>query len=329
MNWNNLTVLVTGGAGAIGCNLVRELLKADARVVVLDDLSSGRVENLPDDPVLEFTLGSVTDPEALQEVFRRDYAVVFHLAALFANQNSVEHPEADLIANGLGTLKVLEWSRRAGVGRFLFASSSCVYGAKEGVLHEESSRGPHQTPYAMTKALGEDYVSFFYRYHGLPTVILRYFNSYGPGEYPGRYRNVIPNFIARAMAGESLVITGSGDETRDFTYVGDTVQATLAAAQAPDAVGHAINVGTGKEVTIRELAERINGLVGNSGGIVYAPQRKWDHVRRRVASVEKAQRLLGYTPTVDLEEGLELTWRWLQEHASEAVQMLQGQGEQP
>ena len=153
-------VLVTGGAGAIGANLVRALLENDCQVVVLDDLSSGRRDNLPEDSGLQFVHGSVTDAEALDQVFQRRYDVVFHLAALFANQNSVEHPEADLITNGLGTLKMLEWSRRAGVGRFVFASSSCVYGAKEGILREGSRRGPHQTPYAMTKSLGEDYYRF-------------------------------------------------------------------------------------------------------------------------------------------------------------------------
>lgn len=307
-------VLVTGGAGAVGSNLVWALLERGCQVTVLDDLSSGRRDNLPEDSRLKFVHGSVADDEVLAQVFNQSYDVVFHLAALFANQNSVEHPEADLIANALGVLKVLDCSCRATVGRFVFASSSCIYGAKEGILREESSRGPHQTPYAMTKSLGEDYVSFFCRYHGLSTVILRYFNSYGPGEYPGRYRNVIPNFIARAMAGEPLVITGRGDETRDFTYVKDTVRATLAAAQMPEAIGEAINVGTGRKITIRELAEQINGMVGNDAGITFAPRRNWDHVTHRLASMEKAERLLGYRPRVDLVEGLKRTRRWLSQH---------------
>jgi UDP-glucose 4-epimerase len=261
---------------------------------------------------LTFMRGSVVDEEVLEKVFSEPYEAVFHLAALFANQNSVEHPEADLRANGSGILKMLKWSHRTGVGRFVFSSSSCVYGAQEGPLSEDSPRGRHQTPYAMTKALGEDYLQFHNRYEGLPAVAVRYFNSYGPGEYPGPYRNVIPNFFSRAMSGEPLTITGTGQETRDFTFVQDMVVATIAAAEVPAAAGEEINIGTGVETPILELAERVNAIVGNRAGIKFVQARTWDHVLRRKASIAKAARLLDYRPTVDLEDGLRRTHAWLQ-----------------
>lgn len=307
------TILVTGGAGAIGSNLCARLLAAGAgRVVVLDNLTSGRRGLLPVDQRLVLHVGDVADDEMLHLVFgENDIDLVFHLAANFANQNSVDHPRRDLNTNGLGTLKLLEYSTRAGVERFLYTSSSCVYGGKSGALKEAETDFNLDTPYAITKLLGERYVNFFRDHHKLSTVILRYFNAYGPGEYPGRYRNVIPNFFKLAASGHPLTITGNGEETRDFTFVGDSVNLTLTAAVHPAAEGRVYNVGSGKETTINRLAELINGLTGNTAGVVRTPPRDWDHIPTRLADISRAGDELGYGPTVELEEGLDQAWQWL------------------
>jgi len=309
------TILITGGAGAIGSNLVRAVLEyGPARVVVLDNLSSGRRGLLPRDERVRLYVGDVGDDEMLHLVFEENrIRRVFHLAANFANQNSVDHPRRDLTTNGLGTLKILEYAARAGVERFLYTSSSCVYGGREISLSEETTDFNLDTPYAITKLLGERYVNFFREYHGLKTVILRYFNAYGPGEHPGRYRNVIPNFMARAAAGLPLVITGTGQETRDFTFVADTVRLTLQAAADPRALGRLYNVGSGRETAILELAERINRLTGNQAGIEFAPRRGWDRIPRRLADTSRAREELGFRPEIDLEEGLARTWEWLKD----------------
>jgi nucleoside-diphosphate-sugar epimerase len=307
------TILVTGGAGAIGANLVRALLDLAPRgVVVLDNLSSGRRSDLPRVERLALFVGDVVDDEMLHLVFSRHRPdLVFHLAANFANQNSVDHPRRDLTTNGLGTLKLLEYAQRAGVERFVYTSSSCVYGGLQAAAAEETTDFNLDTPYAITKLLGERYVNFFHHHHRLPTVILRYFNAYGPGERPGPYRNVIPNFLARAAAGQPLVITGTGQETRDFTFVADSVALTLRAAAVPQALGRVYNVGSGRETAILDLAERINALVGNPAGIEFVPRRGWDHIPRRLADVGRARAELDYEPRVGLDEGLALTWAWL------------------
>ena len=319
-SYRGLSVLVTGGAGAIGSNLVRALLEADvARIVVLDNLTSGRRELLPSSERVDLWVGEVSDDETLQAIFNQHPPeIVFHLAANFANQNSVEHPRRDLITNGLGTLKLLEYAHRAGVRRFVYTSSSCVYGGQQISLSEETSDFNLDTPYAITKLLGERYVNFFRDYHGLSTVSLRYFNAYGPGEYPGRYRNVIPNFFALAAAGQPLVITGSGEETRDFTYISDTVGLTLRAAVDERALGRIYNVASGRETRIMELAERINELTGNRAGLEFGPRRRWDHIPRRLADVSRAEQELDYQPRVDLAEGLARTWDWLKERLEQA-----------
>ena len=307
------TILVTGGAGAIGSRLVRELCQ-EHQVLVLDDLSSGFVDNLQDLPV-RFWRGSVVDEEILREVFAEKPTVVFHLAANFANQNSVDYPQKDLLVNGMGTLKVLQHATDVGVKRFVYSSSSCIYGNASGVaaLSESIREYSLDTPYAVTKLLGEQYVRFFHEHHRLPAVILRFFNSYGPGEYPGKYRNVIPNFMYRAMTGQPLVITGDGEETRDFTFIGDTVNAVKLAMSKAEAVGGTFNVGSGRETTVRELAETILDVSGSTIPIEYRPRRNWDSVSRRCADISRARAVLSYVPSTTLREGIERTHRWFME----------------
>lgn len=302
------TALVTGGAGAIGGNLVQALLDRGIRVTVLDDLSSGHRSLVPQ--AADFIHGSVTDKEAVEAAFRGRPEFVFHLAALFANQNSVDHPDADLLVNGQGMLNVLDAAQRHGTRKLLYTSSSCVYGNKA-VMAEQDVEFDLDTPYAITKLLGEHYLDFWSRHHGMHVVTARLFNAYGPGEYPGRYRNVVPNFLQLAMRGEPLPITGTGDETRDFTFIGDIVAGLMLAMFSDTESGEVFNLASGREERILSLAEKINRLTGNRAGVEMRPRRNWDRVSRRRGDIAKAQRILGYEPKVMLDEGLERTYEWL------------------
>lgn len=310
-------ILVTGGAGCIGSNLVRALVKADVeKVIVLDDFSSSPHWNLPDHPKVSVVEGSVLCEENLKRAFSEKPEYVFHLAAHFANQNSVDHPETDLMVNGLGTLKVLQYSYIAGVERFVFASSGCsVYGSQAPLPLREDFVSLHlDTPYQIHKLLGELYCNYFHNYYGLPVAIARYFNVYGPGEVPGKYRNVIPNFIWQALHKQPLPITGTGEETRDFTFVDDIVDGTLRLGVVKEAVGEAINLASETETRVIDLANWINELTGNDAGVVFKPRRDWDKVVKRRASIEKARKILGYEPKVDIKTGLKRTYEWILEN---------------
>ncbi len=310
------TVLVTGGAGAIGSNLSRALAELGAQVIILDDLSSGVRWNVPSMPGILFVEGDILDEVKLKRVFFERPQIVFHLAAFFANQNSVDHPERDLMVNGMGTLRLLEYSVFTGVERFVYASSGCsIYGSDAPLPLREEFMSMHlSTPYQITKMLGELYCNFFYNHYGLKVVKPRFFNSYGPGEVPGQYRNVIPNFIYWAMKGLPLPITGTGEETRDFTYVGDIVDGLLRGGVMESAVGEEFNLASGRETRIIDLAKMINELTGNKAGIRFTQRRKWDTKSRLLASIEKARRLIGYEPSTTFEEGLQNTIRWFRDN---------------
>jgi len=253
-------VLVTGGAGAIGSNLTLGLAELGAQVIILDDLSSAERWNVPSRPGILFVEGDVLDEVKLKRVFFERPQMVFHLAAFFANQNSVDHPERDLMVNGMGTLRLLEYSVFTDVQRFIYASSGCsIYGSQSPLPLREEFMSLHlSTPYQITKMLGELYCNFFHNHYGLPVVKPRFFNSYGPGEVPGQYRNVIPNFIYWAMKGLPLPITGTGEETRDFTYVGDIVDGLLRAGVMEGAVGEEFNLASRRETRILDVAHMIN-----------------------------------------------------------------------
>ncbi len=310
-------ILITGGAGCIGSNLTKALSNAAAaKIIVLDDLSAAEKWNIPTAPNVVFIQGSILDEETLKRAFAERLDFVFHLAAHFANQNSVDNPETDLIVNGQGILKVLQYSHLARVGRVVFASSGCsVYGSQAPLPLKEDFVSLHlDTPYQITKLLGELYCNFFYNYYHLPVAIARYFNVYGPGEIPGAYRNVIPNFTWWALHHKPLSITGTGDETRDFTFVEDIVDGTMRLGVIPEAVGGAFNLASETETKVIDTANMINELTGNPGGVEFVARRDWDKITRRRASIEKARRVLGYEPKMKVKDGIKQVYDWVIEN---------------
>jgi nucleoside-diphosphate-sugar epimerase len=305
---------VTGGSGAIGARLTRRLLDAGAhKVYVIDDLSSGYRWLLPEDARIVFVERDIV--EAFDDKFKVANTHVFHLAAFFANQNSVDHPLEDLRTNGLGTLKVLKWAAENAAKRVVYASAGCSI-AGHGIdapISEDMPVSLHlDTPYQITKALGEFYCNYYLQ--TLSTVRCRFFNSFGPGEVPGRYRNVIPNFVWKAMHNLPLTITGTGNETRDFIYVDDLIEGLLRSATVPAASGEAINLGTGRQVRIIDLARTIIELTDSRSRIEFAPRRPWDNSTTRQADISKAQSVLSLRPATDWVAGLKTTIAWFREH---------------
>ncbi len=311
-------VLITGGLGAIGSSLAREVLRRKpASLTIIDDFSSSAPDLTLDivaDPRVTHFRRSIVNDECLRHAFvERGQDTVFHLAANFAHQSSLEHPVVDCEVNSLGTAKVLEYARKAGVKKFVFASSSCVYG--NATSYAVSNTNYHlDTPYAINKLHGEFLVKFYHEHHGLDAVILRYFNSFGPGELPGAYRNVIPNFFLRAIQGLPLFVLGDKTTSRDFNFVHNTVDGTLRAAESSVSKGKVYNIGSGHEVTIVELAELINKIAGNTAGIEFKPSRSWDTIKNRCADISLTKEELGYAPVIDFERQLRTTYDWLMEH---------------
>lgn len=303
-----MRILITGGAGFIGSNLANRLCDSNA-IVVVDNLVEGYVKNIDTENV-DFIRGDICNAKLMENIFRKnDFDVVFHMAADFANQKSVENPVKDMEVNALGTLSVLELLRKHDISRFVYAGSSSSYGNLEDKSFREDTIPKPSTPYAVSKLAGDNYTIAYNRLYGLETCSLRYFNVYGPGEFPGKYRNVIPNFFDLAMNGKSLKITGTGKEVRDFTYIDDAIDVTIEASRRKQAVGEIINIGGGEGVEILTLAEKINSITGNDK-IEFVPRRRWDTVARRVANIEKARKILDYNPKIDLDEGLRRTHEW-------------------
>ena len=316
--YKDQTILVTGGAGAIGSNLSRALAESGAaKVIVLDDLSAAYEWNIPNLPNVLFVKGSITNDIDLKRVFHEKPSYIFHLAAFFANQNSVDYPEKDLLVSQLGTIKMLDYAVLiGGVKRFVYAGSGCaIYGAQAPLPLKEEFISMHlSTPYQISKMSGELYCNFYWHHYELPIVKTRFFNSYGPGEVPGQYRNVIPNFIYWAMKGQPLPITGEGKMTRDFTYVMDLVDALLRAGWSEKAIGAEMNIASAREIEIMQLAETINELTNNKAGLIYTDRRKWDTKSRLLASIDQARELLDYEPQTSFENGLRHTITWFQEN---------------
>ncbi|WP_197078827.1 NAD-dependent epimerase/dehydratase family protein [Methanosarcina sp. Kolksee] len=316
-DYEGKTILVTGGAGAIGGNLCRKLSDMNAhKVIILDDLSSSYEWNIPEADNIFFVKGSILNDEMLKRVFKEKPDYVFHLAAHFANQNSVDNPEKDLMINGIGILKVLQYAQLVSVKRFVYSSSGCgVYGLDSKMPFEEHdiSISLH-TPYQVTKLLGELYTNYFHNLYNMPIANARFFNSYGPGEVPGKYRNVIPNFFYWAMKGLSLPITGNGTETRDWTYVGDIVNGLVAMGIEEEAIGEAFNLGSGIDHQVIEMATIVNGLTNNEAAVTFKERRDWDVKTKLLSCVDKANRVLGYKPQMKFEDGLKNVHAWFEEN---------------
>jgi len=306
--------VVTGGAGAIGSRLVRRLLsESPESILVVDDLSSGYEWLLPKDERVKLIKQDVTN--LLSSGVQAAEPVVFALAAFFANQNSVEHPVRDLHTNGLGTLTTLLWARENHARRLVYASAGCSiagHDLSEPIRENMPVSLNLDTPYQITKALGEFYCNYFNSQ--VETVRCRFFNSYGPGELPGPYRNVIPNFIWRAFYDEPLIITGTGEETRDFIYVDDLVEGLFCSSQVENAKGGAFNLGTGTQTRIVDLAGMIIGLCKSRSRIEFAPRRAWDNSHHRQADISKSRALLGFQSAIQVEEGISRTVAWFREN---------------
>jgi nucleoside-diphosphate-sugar epimerase len=319
------TVLITGGGGCIGSNLIRTLLSVNPkRIIVLDDFSSSYSWNLPTNDILEVVEGSILDEQKLKQVFNRRPEYVFHLAAHFANQNSIDHPETDLMVNGLGLLRVLEYSRLFEPERFFFAGSGCsVYGSKAEIPFVEGTVSlTLDTPYQIHKLLGELYCNHYLEIYGIKTTVGRFFNVYGPGEVPGQYRNVTPNFFWLAIHNKELTITGSGEETRDFAYVDDIVDGILRMGVVDKAIGESMNLASGIETSVNHLAALVNEITDNTAEIRHTGKRDWDKSNRRLASIEKARKLVGYNPKTDYRAGLESVYQWLVDNKDVIVNSL-------
>jgi UDP-glucose 4-epimerase len=299
--------LVTGGAGFIGSHLTDALLEQGWSVRVVDDFSSGRQENLAQaEGRIELIQGDFADP-ALAARAVEGVEVVFHQGAVPSVPRSVEEPVRTNRVNVDGTLLVLQAAREAGVRRVVYAASSSAYGDTEVLPKVETMPAQPRSPYALQKYAGELYCQLYHELYGLETVALRYFNIFGPRQDPKSvYAAVVPMFITACLRGEPPTIHGDGEQSRDFTYVADAVRANLAAADAPRAPGHVVNVAGGKRVTLNQLLATIQGIVGSQLVPVHGPARAGD-VRHSLADLTRARRLLDWEPAIPLEEGLRRT----------------------
>lgn len=310
-NFTNQRVLVTGGAGFVGSNAVNRLLKIGAHVTVLDDFFTGSEENLPiGNSSLSVVRGTVTDDLLVGKlVVDSDY--VFHLAA----RNiivSTKNPREDFETNIGGTLNILMAARKSGVRRVVYASSASVYGNPRHLPINEDDPTSMLSPYAVSKYGGENYCNAFFESYAVPVSVVRYSNVYGPMQRPENpYCGVVSKFFSAAIAGKPPLVHGDGEQTRDYTFIGDAVEATLLAAVSPRAEGQVYNVGTGRETTVNQLAQAVSRVCGNTVIPHHLDRRDIDNIRRRALNIEKARRELRWVPATTLESGLELTHQWL------------------
>jgi nucleoside-diphosphate-sugar epimerase len=301
--------LVTGGAGFIGSHLAEELVRRGDRVRVVDNLVTGKRQNLAHIPGVEFVEGDLADIDVARRAVE-GVEFVLHQAALPSVPRSVQDPVTSNRANVDATLSVLVAARDAGVRRVVYAGSSSAYGDTPTLPKIETMPTSPLSPYALQKLVGEQYGQMFTRLYGLETVTIRYFNVFGPRQDPSSpYSGVISLFISALCEGRPPIIHGDGEQTRDFTYVANVVDGVLRAVHAPQASGEVINVATSGRVSLNQLFRAVRDLVGANVEPIYGASRAGD-VRDSQADISKAARLLGYAPLVSFESGLEKTVSW-------------------
>lgn len=311
--------LVTGGAGFIGSNTVDELVGRGHGVVVLDDLSSGKEENLADvRSKITFIKGSITDLETVQKAMHQAEYVI-HLAARTSVPRSVKDPIDTNRINVDGTLNVLVAARDNRVRRLVFAASSSAYGETPTLPKKESMQPAPISPYGVSKYVGELYAQAFGRCYGLENVCLRYFNIFGPRQDPDSpYSGVLSRFTNAFLQDESPVVFGDGEQSRDFTFVENAVQANLLACEAPDASGSVFNIGTGDRYTLNQTLDILRRVSGKNLQAKYEPPREGD-IRDSQADITAARQVLAYEPTIRFEEGLERTYEWYREASAKST----------
>ena len=314
-----MKILVTGGAGFIGSHIVERLVKQEHQVRVLDNFSTGHRENLEGFArQIELIEGDIRDfPAVCQAV--HGYDVIFHEAALCSVARSVENPRDTNAVNIDGTLNVLLAGRDERVKRVVLASSSSVYGDNPAQPKKETQSPAPASPYAVTKLTDELYCRNFYALFGLETFALRYFNVFGPRQDPDSpYAAVIPRFLSALLKGQPPVIEGDGEQSRDFSYIDNVVDANLAAMKAPAGFGEAFNIACGQRTTVNQLAEHLTKMLGVSVRPVHVQPRPGD-VRHSLADISKAEAMLSYRPLVDSITGLKYTVDWYRNHTGRAL----------
>lgn len=300
-------VLVTGGAGFIGSNLVALLRRRGHRVTVLDNLTSGYRANLDELTEVRLVEGDVRDQSAIDPAVE-GVDTIFHLAASVGNARSIAFPLEDSEINVMGTLRLLETARRRGIRKFVFSSSAGIFGELKALPIREDHPAEPDSPYGASKLGAEKLCLAYAKLHGMECVCLRYFNVYGPHQRYDAYGNVIPIFVHRLLRGESLVVFGDGEQTRDFVNVVDVVEANYRAAATPGVSG-AFNIASGTRVTVSALARMLVEAAGGTGTVIYGPPRKGD-VRHSIADISAAASAFGFNPSVALEEGLAAYLAW-------------------
>lgn len=328
--FKNSTILIVGGAGFVGSNLVQMFLSKvpDVRLTVVDNLLSSEKESLPNDSRLDFIEGSITNDKILANIVD-DFDYVFHLATYHGNQNSIYDPLADHENNTLATLKLLNHIKDfKNIKKVVYSSAGCsvadkTFGEARPTGEDDPITLNQDSPYSISKIIGEFYSVYFHKQHELPTVRARFQNVYGPGEILGAgqwrgtaatvWRNVIPIFIYKALKGMPLPVENNGIATRDFIYIDDICRGLIACALYGKP-GDVYNISTGHEISIMELSKTINEMVGNSAGIELQPRRPWDNSGKRFGSTKKAKQEIGFEAQIGFKEGLKCTIEWAKEN---------------
>ena len=310
MRFKDKKILVTGGAGFVGSNLVERLVKEEADVTVLDDLFTGDLSNIECIKNVTFIKGSVTDFDLVEELVQK-VDIVFNLAC----RNiivSTQRPREDFNVNVSGMLNILIAAKKYGIEKLVYSSSASVYGNARYLPVNEDDRITILNPYAASKLAAENYCMAFYESYDIPVTVLRYSNVYGIKQSPNNpYCGVVSKFFDSVLNDHPIQIHGDGEQTRDYTCVDDAVEATMLAALSPKVVGEVFNIGTGKETSVRQLAQLVLEISGKNTRPIFIDRRDIDNIRRRVLNIEKVRKNLKWIPVTTLEEGLKKTYKWL------------------